>query len=121
MTAARGSEASGAGINLRVIGRIRAPFVEASGTPIQSAYAEGSEKSVIVDDALSDALDDVEGFERVWLAYWMDRVSSCKPDVSELDAHPSARAGWLEKCGVDRRVTDGRFHAAEGSKRGGHR
>jgi tRNA-Thr(GGU) m(6)t(6)A37 methyltransferase TsaA len=179
MTAAKGSEDSRAGISPRVIGRIRTPFVEAPGTPIQSAYAEGSEGSVIVDDAFADALDDIEGFERVWLVYWMDRVSSFKPHVvpyrdtrerglfatrspcrpnpigmsvvrllgreggalrvadvdilddtplldikpyvPEFDAHPSAKAGWFEECGVDRRVADGRFHAPEGSKRGGHR
>lgn len=55
-----------------VIGRIRTPFVEATGTPIQPAYARGAEGQVIVDDPFAAALDDIEGFERVWLVYWMD-------------------------------------------------
>lgn len=178
MTAARGREDSRAGISLRVIGRIRTPFVAAPGTPIQSAYAEGSEGSVVVDDVFAEALDDLEGFDRVWLVYWMDRVSSFKPHVvpyrdtrarglfatrspcrpnpigmsvvrllgrdggrlrvadvdilddtplldikpyvPEFDAHPSAKAGWFDECGVDRRIADARFHAPAGSTRGGH-
>jgi tRNA (adenine37-N6)-methyltransferase len=70
-----------ASINLRVIGRIRTPFVEASGTPIQSLYAQGAEGQVIVDDLFADALDDIEGFERVWLVSWMDRVGAFQPRV----------------------------------------
>jgi tRNA (adenine37-N6)-methyltransferase len=64
-----------------VIGRIRTPFIEASGTPIQPAYSQGAEGRVIVDAPFSDALDDVEGFERVWLIYWMDRAAPFKPRV----------------------------------------
>jgi tRNA-Thr(GGU) m(6)t(6)A37 methyltransferase TsaA len=168
-----------ASISPQVIGRIRTPFVEAPGTPIQAAYAEGFDGSVIVDDVFADALDDIEGFERVWLIYWMDRAvcfkprvvpyrdtrerglfatrSPCRPNpiglsvvrllgregcvlrvaevdilddtplldikpyVPEFDAHPSAKAGWFEECGVDCRVADGRFHAPVDSQRGGRR
>lgn len=159
-------------VSLRVIGEIRSPFVEGAGTPIQPAYAEGVEGEVIVEACFADALDDVEGFDRVWLIYWMDRAktfrphvipyrdtrerglfatrSPCRPNpigmsavrllgrsgsalrvadidvldktplldikpyVPEFDAHPSARAGWFETCGADRRVADGRFHEADG-------
>ncbi len=45
------------------------PFIEASGTPIQSMYAEGVEGDVWVNEAYVDALMDIEGFERVWLIY----------------------------------------------------
>jgi tRNA-Thr(GGU) m(6)t(6)A37 methyltransferase TsaA len=67
--------------DLRVIGRIRTPFVEANGTPIQPAYADGAEGRVLVDTLFADALDDIDGFERVWLVYWMDRVAAFKPRV----------------------------------------
>jgi len=157
-------------INLRVIGRIRTPFVQATGTPIQPTYAQGAEGQVIVDDPFAAALDDIEGFERVWLVYWMDRVvafrprvvpyrdtrerglfatrSPCRPNpiglsvvrlvrrdervlhvadvdilddtplldikpyVPEFDAHPSSKSGWLDACGRDRRIADGRFREA---------
>ncbi|NQT91849.1 MAG: tRNA (N6-threonylcarbamoyladenosine(37)-N6)-methyltransferase TrmO [Lentisphaerae bacterium] len=69
------------GISLRMIGRVWTPFVKATGTPIQPAYAEGAEGRVIMDDLFTDALDDIEGFERIWLIYWMDRVSAFRPRV----------------------------------------
>lgn len=156
------------GMVLRVVGRIRTPFREAAGTPIQTVYAPDAEGTVVVDEPFAAALDDLEGFERLWLLYWMDRVapfrprvvpyrdtrerglfatrSPCRPNpiglsvvrlvrregrvlyvagvdvldgtplldvkpyVPEFDAFPSSRAGWLDACGADRRVADGRFH-----------
>ncbi|HNV04439.1 MAG TPA: tRNA (N6-threonylcarbamoyladenosine(37)-N6)-methyltransferase TrmO [Vicinamibacterales bacterium] len=58
---------------IRAIGRIRTPFAEAAGAPIQPAYAQGIEGRVVLDEAFGSALDDLEGFERIWLIYWMDR------------------------------------------------
>lgn len=156
------------GMVLRVVGRIRTPFREGAGTPIQSVYAPDAEGTVVVEEPFAAALDDVDGFERLWLLYWMDRVapfrprvvpyrdtrerglfatrSPCRPNpiglsvvrlvrregrvlhvagvdvldgtplldvkpyVPEFDAFPSSRAGWLDACGADRRVADGRFH-----------
>ena len=62
MTVNNGREDMGVSICPRVIGRIRTPFMEANGTPIQSAYSGGTEGRVIVDDLFAD---DIEGFERV--------------------------------------------------------
>jgi len=148
----------------------------AEGTPIQPAYALGVEGQVIVDEPFALALDDIEGFERIWLIYWMDRVSvfkprvvpyrdtrehglfatrspcrpnaigmsavrlvcregsilhvvdvdvlddtpliDIKPYVPEFDAHPSAKAGWFDTAGEDRKVADNRFHkTADSTKR----
>lgn len=69
------------GPTLQVIGSIRTPFHEATGTPIQPAYARGAEGRVLVDEAYAGALDDLEGFERVWLLYWMDRACGFRPRV----------------------------------------
>jgi tRNA-Thr(GGU) m(6)t(6)A37 methyltransferase TsaA len=66
---------------VRVIGHIRTPHKVAEGTPIQPAYAQSAEGQVIVDEPFASALDDIEGFERIWLIYWMDRVSAFKPRV----------------------------------------
>jgi tRNA-Thr(GGU) m(6)t(6)A37 methyltransferase TsaA len=68
-------------ISLQVIGRIRTPFVEATGTPIQPAFAQDAEGQVVVDEPYASALDGIEGFERVWLLYWMDRANAFKPLV----------------------------------------
>jgi tRNA-Thr(GGU) m(6)t(6)A37 methyltransferase TsaA len=67
--------------NLRTVGVIRSPFVEATGTPIQPCYAQGAEGKVLVDEAYAAALDHIDGFERVWLIYWMDRVTGFKTHV----------------------------------------
>ncbi|MBN1946910.1 MAG: tRNA (N6-threonylcarbamoyladenosine(37)-N6)-methyltransferase TrmO [Bradymonadales bacterium] len=61
-------------ILVRAIGRIRTPFVDGMGTPIQPAFARGAEGQVIVDEPFVSALDDLEGFERIWLLFWMDRT-----------------------------------------------
>lgn len=66
---------------LRVVGRIQTPFGEGEGTPIQTVYAEGAEGTVVLDESFAPALDDLEGFERLWLLYWMDRVVPFRPRV----------------------------------------
>ncbi len=68
-------------ISIRIIGAIRTPFTEASGTPIQTVYGRGVEGTVWVHEPFAAALDDIEGFERVWLIYWMDRTGPFKPKV----------------------------------------
>jgi len=61
-------------VPVRSIGVIRTPFRTAEGTPIMPLYAEGAEGRVIVDQQWALGLQDVEGFERIWLIYWMDRA-----------------------------------------------
>jgi len=68
-------------LKLHPIGVIRTPHQAPAGTPIQSAYAGGMEGRVVVADRYAAALDDVEGFERLWLIYWMDRVGPFKPRI----------------------------------------
>ena len=68
-------------VSLRSIGRIRTPFREAPGTPIQAVYAPDVEATVEIDAPFAAALDDVEGFERLWLLYLMDRVGPFRPRV----------------------------------------
>ncbi len=65
----------------KAIGVIRTPFVEAPGTPVQPAYGHGIEGQVWVDDSCAPALDGIEGFDRVWLIYWMDRAGPFKARV----------------------------------------
>lgn len=66
---------------IRVVGTIRTPFPHASGTPIQAVYGQGIEAQVVVDEEYACALDDIDGFERLWLIYWMDRVQIFRPKV----------------------------------------
>jgi tRNA (adenine37-N6)-methyltransferase len=69
-------------ISARVIGVIRTPLLEPAGTPIQSVYGENIEGQVILYEPYAAALDDIEGFDRLWLIYWMDRVSEFKPRIT---------------------------------------
>lgn len=72
---------AGKPVALETIGVIHTPFSEAAGTPIQPAYGRGVEGQVLLDERYAPALDDVEGFERIWLIYWMDRAQAFKPRV----------------------------------------
>jgi tRNA-Thr(GGU) m(6)t(6)A37 methyltransferase TsaA len=63
------------------IGVIRTGFSLASGTPIQPIYAQGAEGRVELEERFAAALDDIDGFERVWLLYWMDRAQPYQPKV----------------------------------------
>ena len=65
----------------RVIGVIRTPFTEPAGTPIQTVYGENIEGQVLLFEPYAAALDDIEGFDRLWLIYWMDRVNEFKPRI----------------------------------------
>lgn len=78
----KSEESPRAGLTLRPIGVIRSPFTAAVGTPIQPAYAQGAAGQVVVAEPYAEALDDVEGFERVWLIYWMDRAGGFQPRVT---------------------------------------
>lgn len=71
-----------AAVELRTVGVIHSPFAEAAGAPIQPCYAQGAEGKILVDDAYAAALDDIEGFERLWLIYWMDRVTGFQTRVT---------------------------------------
>lgn len=61
-------------MRLEAIGTIHSPFREAAGTPIQSTLAAGVEGSVELFEPFVPGLKDLEGFERVWLIYWLDRA-----------------------------------------------
>lgn len=60
--------------SLTPIGLIRTPFKEPAGTPIQPVFAGDSEGVVEVFPEYADGLRDLDGFERIWLLYWLDRA-----------------------------------------------
>ncbi len=60
---------------VKAIGVIHSPFQQATGTPIQTRAAEGVEGTVEVFPEFVAGLQDLEGFERIWLLYWFDRAS----------------------------------------------
>jgi tRNA-Thr(GGU) m(6)t(6)A37 methyltransferase TsaA len=62
-------------VQLKTIGVIHSPFQQATGTPIQVLAAEGIEGTVEVFPEFVAGLQDLEGFERIWLVYWFDRAA----------------------------------------------
>jgi len=55
------------------IGLIRTPFASPEGTPIQPATASGAEGRIEIFPDYAEGLQDLDGFERIWLIYWFDR------------------------------------------------
>lgn len=68
-------------IVLQTIGVIRSPHRAPVGTPIQPAFADDSEGEVVVHQGFDAALDDIDGFERIWLVYFFDRAKPFAPRV----------------------------------------
>lgn len=68
-------------MNLVEIGRIRSPFKQATGTPVQPSRAGGVEGHIELASAYAEALKDLAGFDRIWLLYWFDRAAPAKLSV----------------------------------------
>jgi tRNA-Thr(GGU) m(6)t(6)A37 methyltransferase TsaA len=62
-------------MTLTEIGVIHTPYKEATGMPIQPIFAGDTEAFVDVLPQYSDGLRDLEGFERLWLVYWLHKAS----------------------------------------------
>lgn len=63
---------------LRPIGIIRTPFPHPAGTPIQPSRAGLAPGQVHLHEEFREALKDLEGFERIWLIYWLHRAPPAK-------------------------------------------
>jgi tRNA-Thr(GGU) m(6)t(6)A37 methyltransferase TsaA len=70
-----------AAIVLEPIGIIHTPHREQAGTPIQPAFAQGVRGSVTIFARYVEALADLDGFERIWLLYHLDRAPVWKSKV----------------------------------------
>lgn len=67
-------------LTLEPIGLIETPFRLPAGTPIQPSRARGALGKVRIHPGFHAGLQDLEGFERIWLIYWFHRA----PDASLL-------------------------------------
>ncbi len=65
---------------VRPIGFVRSPFGEKVEAPRQGT-AGGAAGTVEVLPPYQDALEDLDGFERIWLLFWFDRAEGWKPKV----------------------------------------
>ena len=67
-------------MKLESIGRVRSPYIEQRGTPIQPAFGE-EPVEIFVDPQYRGSLADLDGFERVWIVTWLDRAGEYRPRV----------------------------------------
>lgn len=65
-------------ITFRSIGIIHTPFRDLSGMPIQPSAADGVEGKVILDPALQEGLQDLEGFSHIILLYYFHQAGDPK-------------------------------------------
>ena len=68
-------------IRLTEIGRVHSPFKQATGTPIQPYRAGSAPGYVILRPEFVDGLEDLDGFDRIWLIYWFHRAAATKMSV----------------------------------------
>ncbi len=66
---------------VRPIGVVRSPFHAKVEAPRQPRAAEGVEGRLELDPSLLHAVEDLEGFEHVWVIAWLDRVEGFRPKV----------------------------------------
>ncbi len=71
----------GAAFTFSSIGVVRSSFAEQRGTPIQPAAAEGAAGRLELDPVLAPALADLDGFERIWVLFVLDRARAFEPTV----------------------------------------
>ena len=61
-------------MTLAGIGIIHTPFKEPMGMPIQPVFAGETEGTVEVLPQYAEGLRDLEGFERIWLIFWLHKA-----------------------------------------------
>jgi len=64
------------------IGVIHTPHKQATGTPLQPVFAQGTQGTVELFPKFAPGLKDLDGFERIWLVYWFDRASEAQLEVT---------------------------------------
>jgi tRNA-Thr(GGU) m(6)t(6)A37 methyltransferase TsaA len=60
-------------MELKPIGIIHSPFTRGEGTPIQPRFAQGVEGIIEIFTEYGEGLKDLDGFERIWVLYWMHK------------------------------------------------
>ena len=75
-------------LSYRPIGLVRTPYGRRIDAPHQATVVMGTEAEAPAEAVLElradlpqEMLEDLEGFERIWLIYWMDRVEAFRPKV----------------------------------------
>jgi len=112
---------------LTAVGRALTPYTQQDGTPIQANQGSQREARIEIYPAYLEALEDLEGFERIWLLSYLDRTTGvklkvvpyrdtterglfstrapCRPNPIGLSLvrllAVDLKRGFLEVCGID--------------------
>jgi len=74
------------------IGVVHGPFLAQAGTPPQPALAgEDAVGTIEILPGYADGLDDLDGFERIWVLSWLDRSGPVRLHV--VPYHETAERG----------------------------
>ena len=74
-------------LKLEPIGVIETPFREPAGTPIQPSRAGAARGRVHIDPRFQTGLQDLAGFERIWLIYWLHKAPASSLVVTPFLDH----------------------------------
>jgi tRNA (adenine37-N6)-methyltransferase len=86
-------------IHFTPIGVVRSPFTQQAGTPIQPAFARGVRGALELEPRFAEALKDLEGFQRIWAIYHLDRAVAFQPlVVPYLDREPRGLFATRSPC-----------------------
>jgi tRNA-Thr(GGU) m(6)t(6)A37 methyltransferase TsaA len=67
---------------MKALGTIHTPFPEPKGTPLEPSRAEGARGTVWIDEPYREAMLDLEGFDRIWLLFWLHKAPQGTPLVT---------------------------------------
>ncbi len=71
------------------IGRVRTPFTELAGMPIQPRGGADIEGEIILNPELTAGLKDIEGFSHLYLIYHLHQAGPCSLEVTPfMDNRP---------------------------------
>lgn len=89
-----GGIGGGAGpLQVRPIGVVRSPFHEKVEAPRQGVVAGAGTAELWLDPSLAHAVEDLDGFERIWVVFWFHLAEGFAPKV--LPPRSSRRRGVL--------------------------
>lgn len=73
------------------IGIVHSPFQQARGTPVQPFCAEGTEGQIELFDSYVEGLQDLDGFQRIWVLFWCHR--SRRPKLTVIPYRDTVEHG----------------------------
>jgi tRNA-Thr(GGU) m(6)t(6)A37 methyltransferase TsaA len=78
---------------LKPIGFARTPFAEKADAPRQGVLAEDVVGHIEMLPEHERALDDLDGFDRIWILFWFDRTEGARPASKVLPPRSDVKRG----------------------------